>query len=124
MRTRFARKTLLLKKKKLARSPFILMNQHARTRFARNRFARNTSGEPMSERLRMMAWRNLVRHMRSRKKEKVCHGKAKKRRRGKGMRSSTRSIPRIDCSRDADQASAEPDDAGPALRGHPTLVRG
>jgi hypothetical protein len=39
------------------------------------------------------------------------------------MRSSTRSIPRIDCSRDADQASAEPDDAGPALRGHPTLVR-
>ena len=32
--------------------------------------------------------------------------------------------PRIDCSRDADQASAEPDDAGPALRGHPTLVRG
>ena len=42
-----------------------------------------------------------------------------KRRRGKGMRSSTRSIPRIDCSRDA-----EPDDAGPALRGHPTLVRG
>ena len=109
-------------------NPFILMNQNARTRFARTRFvrtrfARNTSGEFMSERLRMMAWRNLVRHTRSSKKEKVCHGKATKRRRGKGMRSSTRSIPRIDCSRDADQASAEPDDAGPALLGHPTLVR-
>ena len=65
----------------------------------------------------------FFRNTRTSKKEKLCHGKATKRRRGKGMRSSTGSIPRIDCLRDADKASAEPDDAGPALRGHPTLVR-
>ena len=74
------------------------------------------------KRLRRQKTKSHTRRTRASKKKMVRYGKATRRRRGKGMSSMTRSIPRIDCSRDADQASAEPDDAGPALRGHPTPV--
>jgi hypothetical protein len=76
-------------------------------KLVRNQPVKNTSAESARK-------RNHSRETRKRKKKKVRYGKATKRGRGKEVPSTSRSTSWIDCSRDADQASAEPDEKGPA----------
>ena len=76
-------------------------------KLVRNQPVKNTSGESARK-------RNRSREPRKRKNKKVRNGKATKRGRGKEVPSTSRSTSWIDCSRDADQASAEPDEKGPA----------